>query len=301
MRYIIPILIVVSCSSPQKNNIVTQKTDENLGWINSRDFDPPKQVKYSSYQDLFPKSSKDSLSRESLARAPQSVLSNKLEGSGKDKTLQLLDLCYKKKVEEAFKIVKKEYKRHTKHPAFWNAVGNCYMLENNSKKAMLFYQKANEIDPRYTPAHNNMGVLYQREGKFKKAYDTYHKALKFNNFSSTPLFNMAQLDLKHGFVDKSLNSFLSLYKKDPEDIDVLNALAIIYLLKNNFRKSLEFYERIDNKFYKRGDIGINLAITLYLTNNKKKAKSLINKISLKKNSPISDHLEQVKKFMEKSI
>ena len=295
MKYILVCFILLSCSLFQK-----RPSDTDLGWIDDKDFNRPSQIKYNSSRDLFSKTAKDSLSRESLARIPQSVIGSKVKNQETDQTSYLLGLCHRKKFKKAFAFVKKEYRKYEKHPAFWNAVGNCYVLQGDMKKSILFYRKSNEIDPSYAPAKNNIGVIYQREGKVKQAYDTYVEALKVNNFLSTPLFNMAQLDLKHGLADKALNSFLALHKKDSEDIDVLNALGTIYLLKGNLKESLKYYGKIDHKSYRRDYIGINLALALHLGKNHKKAGKLIDNVSINEKSPMFGYFNRVKRFIKES-
>ena len=296
MKKIILVLIFVSCSSSDKNDF-QGKTDNDLDWIKASDFNSPRLITYNSSRDTFKHRSKDSLSRESLSRVPQSELTENREVQNRDGVSSLLKLCYKRKFKQAFSFVQKEYQRYTKHPGFWNAVGSCYILNGDNKKALLFYKKSHEIDRRYTPAQNNLGVLYQREGKLKKAYDTFSGALRTNNFSSTPLFNMAQIDLRHGLVDKSLSSFLALYQRDSGDVDVLNALGTIYLMKGDLKKALSFYSKINPNYYKRGDIGVNVSVALYLANQKQKAADVIDSVSVGESSPMYSYSQRVKRFI----
>lgn len=301
MKYFVMVFILFSCSTSEEkrqlaSDPLTGRSDEDLGWVKASDFNAPRLIKRKASGDAFASRAGDALSRESMARAPEGQRTGR-SIAGEDGVSRVLDLCYKKKFDEAFSLVKQEHKQYAKHPGYWNAVGSCYVLRGEGKKALLFYQKAYEIDPRYTPAHNNMGVLYQREGKFKKAYDTYAAALKSNNFSSTPLFNMAQLDLKHGLLDRALGSFNALYRKDKGDVDVVNALGTIYLMKGDLKKSIAYYSQIGGNYYKRPDIGLNLAVALHLAENHDKAKALMRSISVRESSPMYAYAQRVRQFV----
>ena len=292
MRTLLLLFIVVACTSTSSRR---KFSDENLDWLDPQVFQKPKLVSYNSSRDSFPRISKYVLSRESLVRLPQSKLDGVTEQEGDD-TIRILTHCYRRQFDEAFEIVRREHRRYAKHPGFWNAVGNCYVLQGNRKKAFLFYMKSREINGRYAPALNNIGVVHQQDGSLQKAYSFFDQAVKGNNFSMTPLFNMAQLDLKHGFVDRALASLGTLHRNDSADVDVLGALGAGHLFKGDVEKSLYFYSKIDGQNQKRPDIGVNYALSLYLAGKKSEAKSVVSSVG-RTGGELGVYVDRVRRFI----
>jgi Tfp pilus assembly protein PilF len=46
------------------------------------------------------------------------------------------------------------------------------------REAIYRWEKANEIDPTYAAAHNNLAIAYEHEGELDKARAAYEKALQ---------------------------------------------------------------------------------------------------------------------------
>ena len=258
-------------------------TDEDLGWVDAAAFRPVPAVPYDPSRDVFPARPGDSLSSESLDRVPQSELGGAAAAGGEPD--RALVLCRQGRFDQAFALVKQVHRRYPKHPGFWNAVGNCHLLQGNERKARLFYEKARAIDARYAPAINNLGVLHQREGHVKRAYDAFGEAVRKNNFSVAPLFNMAQIDLQHGFVEKAARSLNALHRRDPSDVDVLNALGTVHLLGGDAGRALAFYSKIQGGHRRRSDVGPNMAVALWLAGRADEARSVAGAVSLEGAGP----------------
>jgi tetratricopeptide (TPR) repeat protein len=63
---------------------------------------------------------------------------------------------------------------------FYNNRGIAYDKEGQYDQAILDYNKALEINPRYAEAYNNRGVIYRKKGQFDRALLDYNRALKIN-------------------------------------------------------------------------------------------------------------------------
>jgi tetratricopeptide (TPR) repeat protein len=55
-----------------------------------------------------------------------------------------------------------------------------YDKEGQYDQAILDYNKALKINPRYAEAYNNRGVIYRKKGQFDRAISDYNKALEIN-------------------------------------------------------------------------------------------------------------------------
>ena len=193
MRYpclvILMALILQSCSSTsEKGSTISRQIDQEFEWLDNSDFVPSKQIRYVAKRDHYPQevADNDSLGSETIDKIPAPKLDD-FDGGG-DKLIEATSLCYRQKFAQAFKSFDNIYASYKKNPAYWNQLGSCYLKNKELKKALLFYNKAREINGRYAPAVNNIGVIYQLEGKYQKAFFAYKEASTMNGYSLTPMF-----------------------------------------------------------------------------------------------------------------
>lgn len=276
------LLFLFSCAGetvkPQAK-VADQELEHEYAYIKNSDFVPVPEVKYEEYQDLFPAdlSENDSLTKESIARLPPQKLEQVAQTG--DPISSAISLCYQRRFDQAFKIFDDIYSKYKAHPSYWNQMGSCYYLQNNLRKAILFYNKARDLNPRYAPAINNVGVIYLKQGKNQKSLVAFKRALEINGFAVTPLFNLAQLYLKYGFVDDALKMFTSLSKQKQGDPDVMAGLANSYLLKGDLNAALNNYAIIDQNFLSRPNIGLNYAVALKLAGKQAEAQQVFRRVN----------------------
>ena len=58
--------------------------------------------------------------------------------------------------------------------------GYAAKIEENHEKALEYYQKVIELNPRHTRAYHQMGISYHHLGKFEKALIAYKKEIRSN-------------------------------------------------------------------------------------------------------------------------
>jgi tetratricopeptide (TPR) repeat protein len=293
----ISMLALASCSSTSSS--VKSGTDpEELEWLSNEDFSPPAQVNYEANRDIYPDNlaTEDAVSNETLARVPVPKLDS--AEAMEDPLVQAVSRCYAGRFEEGFKALDAIYRRYKGHPGYWNQLGTCYYLQGNQKKALLYYNKARDIDAKYAPAVNNVGVLYQAIGQDQKALAAYKRAAELNTFSMTPIYNMAQIYLRYGFIDQAERYFAALYKKNKDDNDVIAGLAYASLAQGDAAKAVTRYAHLPKEYYERADIGPNVALALKGAGRDDDAKSVVARI---KTTGLGElelaYLEQVRTYI----
>lgn len=262
----LPLLIVlfslVSCGTSSKKAKIDEMSpiDKEFASIENSDFAEPLQESFDLGKDAFVPDPvpNDSLAVETIARVPSPRLDNFSDDTG-NPLHKALAQCYQGRFEQAFLIFDRHYRKHKKHPGFWNYLGTCYFLEGNKRKALLFYNKSRDLQDKYAPPINNLGVIYQREGKDQKALLAYQKASDINRFSLTPLYNQAQLFLRYGFVMCAEKIFLALYKRKPTDSDVVAALATCSLMKGEAVKAVNRFNNLPEAVRRLPEYGVNYA------------------------------------------
>ena len=289
-------------STRSNKNITAELTDEEMEKIENSDFLPSKEIRYrvnSDHFDVFDEvdQNSDSLLSESIARIPEPKL-KKISNSNEENPIsKIISLCYQDEYQEAELVMDAIYKKYKSHPSYWNQIGTCYFLQNNLRKALLYYNKARSFSKKYAPAINNLGVIYQKQGLEQKALLAFKKASQLSSFSLTPVFNLAQIYLKYGFSRRARNLFEVLLKKSPQDTDALSGVASSYLQENKLQKALEYYNKIQNGEQARAGVGINYSLTLKLLGKSKEAISAFENVSTSKLGSYSSYYKKVSLYV----
>lgn len=233
---------------------------------------------------------------ESLKISSDSEEKGEEEEEEGDYATRALSLCYRGKFRQGLDLLDGGYPLSKKNPRHWNQVGNCYLLQGKLQLALLFYNKARDLNPRYVPAINNLGVIYRRQGRDQEALLSFKKARKLNPRALTPLFNLAQLYLQYGRTKKARALYFSLYKRNGQDKDVLNGLATCYLLQGQVDKALSFFEALPEDSFEHPTISLNYSAALALKGRKKEAKSMLLKIDGLSSLELREYKEDVLRF-----
>ncbi len=296
---ILILLFVSSCASSSKKKSLSVGTSlKDADWIEEADFKELKELGYNEKDDYFVVEDTRSsvLAKETLDRLGKP----KLDISSSKGLDEALSLCYRGDLDEALRTLDKLYKTYKSNPSFWNVYGSCYLLHGNDKMALLFYNKAKNLDKNYIPALNNLGIIYLKQGQDQKALETFKEALRRKGTSNTPLFNYSFLQLRYGLHQQACPNFQKFYLQSPKDIDVLNALGTCELLSNNSSKAIEFYKSIDGDYLERPDIGLNYAVALKVLGKRDEAMDAFEDIDENLIKKDREYYLTVKEFIQRN-
>jgi tetratricopeptide (TPR) repeat protein len=294
-----------SCSNmltKSNKKIEAELTEAEMERIENEDFLPRKEVRYRVNLDHFDikddsADNTDSLLSESIARISDFKLKEISNSSKEDPISKIISLCYQQEFKQAELVMDTIYKKYKSHPSYWNQIGTCYFLQNNLRKALLYYNKARSFSKRYAPAINNLGVIYQKQGLEQKALLAFKKASQLSSFSLTPVFNLAQIYLKYGFSRRARKLLEVLLIKGAQDHEALTGIAVSYLQENKLTKALEYFNKIPNNKKSSAEIGINYSLTLKLLGHNQQAISAFENISTSKLGNNSSYYKNVSLYV----
>ena len=289
MKYLIPLLILASCSSrPDK---AAKAPDQ----ITNEDFKKERALKKSEVTDFYQthaSSMSPALQDETLDNYTKKELSE-LKTSG-DPLVEISVKCGLKDFDSAFQVAAKNFNKYQKIPAYWNLVANCHLNQGSERKALLFYNKALEVSKNYVPALNNIGVMYSRQGQDQKALVAFERASKEGRFSKTPRYNLAKTYLTYGLAELALPVFQGLLNETPTDVDLLNAVGSSYFLMSDYGRALSFYQKIPQSEWSRPEIGLNLSLTLKKLGQGKDAEKVFDLVDKPSQAKAKDYYAVIK-------
>jgi protein O-mannosyl-transferase len=150
--------------------------------------------------------------------------------------------------------------RHTPDNAFaYNNLGVAYSNIKNNQEAVLMYQKAMGILPNWWVPHKNLCGAYVAMGKNEQAVEECsaavrlgppeHKLLPGEDQAiqlSSLYRNLACAYDALGRKQKAINAYERVAEFDPDDIESLNNLAVLYAQERNTGQAIDLWNKIVN-------------------------------------------------------
>ena len=76
---------------------------------------------------------------------------------------------------------------------FYNNRGTAYGEKGQYDQAIMDFNQAIEINPRYIKAYNNRGIVYRLRGQYDRAISDFNKAIEMNSLDPEAYNNLAWL------------------------------------------------------------------------------------------------------------
>ena len=223
------------------------------------------------------KSDSDLLSGESILRYSENRL-ERIE-QHKNPLIAAVSLCYQKKYSEGLEKLRQYFIVNIENPSYWNHVGTCYYLQDKLEKAEYYFKLAVNISKKqkrvFAIAYNNLGLIQLRLRHYDNALEFFNKA-EISGLL-TPKFNKLQLYLQFGQLSKAKELAFQLENINNKDVDVIVAIATIYMLEGKYQTSEKYFKKIPEKFLDREDISGSFAIVQYHLGKFEEAKLTLQK------------------------
>ncbi len=227
----------------------------------------------------------DLLKEESLMRYNTNRLES-MDGTEKDTISKALLACHQKKFTKGMSMLEAEMHNNKTNAFYWNALGTCYSLNKEYPKALFYYDLGVEALPMIKDQSkslaeatlaNNIGLIHLNFKRYNEAYDSFKRANTLVPNFFTPQFNIAQLYIEFNENDKALEILKKLEQKNPDDIDLLYSLSLIYYRKGDLDKSYAAINRVKPDYLNRPDIVGLYAYNLMKKNRLEEAKQIVER------------------------
>lgn len=129
-------------------------------------------------------------------------------------------------------------------------LGFNYLYRGDIKTAMYRFNQAYLLDPENTDIFWGYGVVYMVLGDSERGLQQYDEGLKSNPKNTNILTDYGTYyigqyseDKKNSQLDKALEYLLKSYSYDKTNPHTLFKLSVVYMLKDDCTKALDFYEQ----------------------------------------------------------
>ncbi|MBF0503470.1 MAG: tetratricopeptide repeat protein [Candidatus Omnitrophica bacterium] len=125
----------------------------------------------------------------------------------------------------------------------YNNRGNAYEKQGNLTQAMLDYNKAIEINPKYAEAYYNRGKIYNQQGKVIQALSDYSKAIEQNPDYAEAYDNRGTIYGRHGDVYRAIADFTKAIEINPRDAQAYFNRGLVFYYQKIFHQSILDYTK----------------------------------------------------------
>lgn len=169
--------------------------------------------------------------------------------------------CYEKLKENklAEKYLSEAIEKYPNDESFYLSRGLFYSNHDEKAKALEDYEKAININPKYSYAYNNMGVVYRDMKQYEKAIEFYKKAIAIKpnndkaneNIGNVYLYNLKDYEKAVFYYTKHIELISDSAGVYRERAEAYIELGEIEMAKQDYTIALRYYleELPDNEDY----------------------------------------------------
>ena len=167
----------------------------------------------------------------------------------------------KNKIAQALNIYLKLYKKENNNLNLLYLIGTSYTQIKKPKNAVIYFEKALNINNNHVATNNNLGSVYFELDRYEEAIKIYQKLLIIDPNYSAAQNNLAVCYGKIKNHDKAINILQELLRKNLNNFQAYNNLGNIYadikkyqLALINYNKALEINPNFTIAYENLGDL-----------------------------------------------
>lgn len=177
---------------------------------------------------------------------------------------------------EAEPILREVIRRSSSYADVLNKLGVIAHLKGNLKEAVEFFERAIEINPRYTEASLNLSITYNELGEFKKAQEVFSVAAQIAH--PTPLsldpfvagklanehFKIGNIYLDFGMYDEAIEEYKKALRLHDKAADIHTRLGMALRNKGNYEEAMVHFNRAKEINPDYGPAWVQSGLTYYM-------------------------------------
>ncbi len=145
---------------------------------------------------------------------------------------------------EAERLVRRALRVVPEQTAFHNTLGRVLLLQNRADEALASLAQALELAPQNPEAHYNLGDAMLSQGKAREAEARFRRALQFKPTHAMAAYGLGRALWAQGDGPGALPWFQLAHLLAPDDMNVLNQLAVAYMGLGHRDDALKAFETL---------------------------------------------------------
>jgi len=145
--------------------------------------------------------------------------------------------------EKAIQYYKKALEIDPRYASAYYNMGNALVKQGNLSEAVLAYKNALKIDPEFLLAYDNLAKTYIMEGRFNDALKTYQKLLTIRPNSAKAYIGIGIVYHSMGLYQKAIEANLVALSLQPDSAQAYYNLACAYTKRGSVREAYRALEK----------------------------------------------------------
>ena len=201
---------------------------------------------------------------------------------------------YAEAAEQFQKLIEKK----PNSPELYVRIGEAKKSAGDTRGAIESFQKASQLDPGNVLSHLDLGMTYELGGHDEEARKSYEDVIKIQPDNVEALNNLAYLNADGGVdLDQALTYARQAQQKRPNDPNVRDTVALIYIRKNLTEDSLRLLRDLVNQKPENPTFHLHLAMALYQKGDRPLAKKELE--TALRNKPTEREQATIRKLLAK--
>ena len=177
-------------------------------------------------------------------------------------------------------------------------LGEAKKSAGDTRGAIEAFSKAKDLEPRNVPSHLGLAMTYEQTGRDAEARRSYADVLEIQPDNVEALNNLAYLQADGGVdLDQALAYAKQAQQKRPNDPNVMDTVALIYIRKNLTDNSLRLLRDLIRKTPENPAFHLHLAMALYQKGDRPLAKKELE--TALQNKPTEKEQIKIKQMLAK--
>jgi tetratricopeptide (TPR) repeat protein len=177
-------------------------------------------------------------------------------------------------------------------------IGEAKKSAGDIKGAIEAFNKASELEPRNVIAHLDLAMTYEQTGRDADARKSYEDVIKLQPDNVEALNNLAYLKADGNVdLDQALTYAKQAQQKRPNDPNVMDTVALIYIRKNLTDDSLRLLRELVSQKPDNPTFHLHLAMALYQKGDRPLAKKELE--TALRNKPSEREQTEIKQLLAK--
>jgi len=216
-----------------------------------------------------------------------------------DYGFELAVLCSKTgRLAEATAEFQKLIDKKPNSPELYVRMGETKRAAGDIQGAIAAFKKADDLDPRNIGGHLDLAMTYEHMGRDAEASKAYEDVIKIQPDNVEALNNLAYLKADGNVdLDQALAFAQRAQQKRPNDPNVVDTVALIYIRKNLVDDSLRMLRELVNQKPDNPTFHLHLAMALYQKGERPLAKKELE--AALRNKPSEREQAEIKQLLAK--
>lgn len=178
--------------------------------------------------------------------------------------------------EESIRSFERALEIDPKYTASYREMANVYNEIGDTDRALDTYQKAIKLKPEYGEGYKDLGVYHLSNGNFDGAIKNFKQVVAITPNNSKSFSNLGVAYFYKGDSEKAREMFEKSLELDQNPLTA-NNLAGLYFTDEMYQEAADMYEIVLEEYPNRYDVWGNYAEAIEQTGNSNKASELFKK------------------------